>query len=228
MTTPILVTGAAGRVGGIGRTITELLLKQGRAVRAMVRSDDQRAQALRDMGAEVVVGDLLDLDSLHRAIAGCESMYFGMSVSDTYLAATVLRTSSACLVYTSASRICSGPMDSCIIWLASSAARHRTRHVMSASGRRDPFGAGVRSRLALSSAAATCGERALRRVGPAVLMFPSTWSGRRSARRRVRPTGAPARLALHAARPRYRRLARQGPRRRSACCPAVHTSGHPD
>ena len=55
----------------------------------MVRNEDERAQALRDMGAEVVVGDLLDLDSMHRAIAGCETMYFGMSVSDDYLAATV-------------------------------------------------------------------------------------------------------------------------------------------
>ena len=82
MTTPILVTGAAGRVGAVGRTVTELLLKQGKAVRAMVRNEDERAQALRDMGAEVVVGDLLDLDSMHRAIAGCETMYFGMSVSD--------------------------------------------------------------------------------------------------------------------------------------------------
>ena len=85
----ILVTGAAGRVGGIGRTVAELLLKQGMAVRAMVRSEDARAQALRNMGAEIVVGDLLDLDAMHRAIAGCETMYFGMSVSDTYLAATV-------------------------------------------------------------------------------------------------------------------------------------------
>ena len=89
MATPILVTGAAGRVGAVGRTVTELLLKQGNAVRAMVRNDDERAQALRSMGAEVVVGDLLDLDSMHRAIAGCETMYFGMSVSDDYLAATV-------------------------------------------------------------------------------------------------------------------------------------------
>src|SRR5512133_2448148 len=89
MVTPILVTGAAGRVGGIGRTVTELLLKQGKAVRAMVRNEDERAQRLRDMGAEVVVGNLLDLDSMHRAIAGCETMYFGMSVSDAYLAATV-------------------------------------------------------------------------------------------------------------------------------------------
>jgi len=86
---PILVTGAAGRVGAIGRTVTELVVKQDNAVRAMVRNEDDRAQALRGMGAEVVVGDLLDLDSMHRVIAGCETMYFGMSVSDTYLAATV-------------------------------------------------------------------------------------------------------------------------------------------
>lgn len=89
MANPILATGAAGRIGGVGRTITELLLKQGQTVRAMVRTEDERAQALRDMGAEVVVGSLLDLDSMHRAIAGCETMYFSMSVSNTYLAATV-------------------------------------------------------------------------------------------------------------------------------------------
>lgn len=89
MASPILVTGAAGRVGAVGRRVTELLLKQGKAVRAMVRIEDERAQALRDMGAEVVFGDLLDLDSMHRVIAGCETMYFGLSVSDTYLAATV-------------------------------------------------------------------------------------------------------------------------------------------
>jgi len=65
---PILVTGAAGRVGGIGRTVAELLLKQGKAVSAMARNEDERAQALRDIGAEVVIGDLLDLDSMHRAI----------------------------------------------------------------------------------------------------------------------------------------------------------------
>ena len=85
----ILVTGAAGRVGGVGRAVTELLLQQGKAVRTMVRNEDERAQALRDMGAEVAVGNLLDLDSMHRVIDGCDTMYFGMSVSDDYLAATV-------------------------------------------------------------------------------------------------------------------------------------------
>lgn len=89
MANPILVTGAAGRVGAVGRAVTELLLKQGKAVRAMVRTEDERAQALRALGAEVVVGNLLDLDSMHRVIAGCDTMYFSMSISDAYLAATV-------------------------------------------------------------------------------------------------------------------------------------------
>ena len=79
MPNPILVTGAAGRVGAVGRTVTELLLNQGKAVRAMVRTEDERAQALRTLGAEVVVGNLLHLDSMHRAIAGIETMYFGNS-----------------------------------------------------------------------------------------------------------------------------------------------------
>jgi NAD(P)-dependent dehydrogenase (short-subunit alcohol dehydrogenase family) len=89
MARPILVTGAAGRVGAVGRTVSELLLRQGHAVRAMVRKGDERAQALRDMGAEVVVGDLLDLASMHQVIAGCETMYFDLSVSHTFLVAMV-------------------------------------------------------------------------------------------------------------------------------------------
>ena len=89
MANAILVTGAAGRIGAVGRTVTEPLLKQGKVVRAMVRKEDESDQALRNMGAEVVVGDLLDLASMHRVIAGCETMYFGMSVSEDYLAATV-------------------------------------------------------------------------------------------------------------------------------------------
>jgi len=89
MATPILVTGAAGRVGAVGRTVTTLLLQQGKALRAMVRKEDERAQALRDMGAEVVVGDLLALDAMHRVIAGCEMMDFGLSVSEASLAVTV-------------------------------------------------------------------------------------------------------------------------------------------
>jgi uncharacterized protein YbjT (DUF2867 family) len=86
---PILVTGAAGAVGGIGRKLTEFLLAKGHKVRALVRREDERAEALRRLGAEVVEGDLTDLASMHRAIEGCRRIYFGMSVSANYLEATV-------------------------------------------------------------------------------------------------------------------------------------------
>jgi uncharacterized protein YbjT (DUF2867 family) len=86
---PILVTGAAGRVGAVGRTLAQLLLERGHRVRAMVRKLDERSDALQSLGAEVIAGDLRDLHAMHRAIEGCRSIYFGMSVSDAYLEATV-------------------------------------------------------------------------------------------------------------------------------------------
>jgi uncharacterized protein YbjT (DUF2867 family) len=86
---PILVTGAAGAIGSIGRNLTEMLLAKGHRVRALVRREDDRAEALRQLGAEVVQGDLTDLTAVHRAIEGCPRVYFGMSVSADYLTATV-------------------------------------------------------------------------------------------------------------------------------------------
>src|ERR1700735_5291963 len=86
---PILVTGAAGAVGSIGRNLTEMLLGKGHKVRALVRRDDERAEALRQLGAEVMEGALTDLTAIHLAIEGCARVYFGMSVSADYLTATV-------------------------------------------------------------------------------------------------------------------------------------------
>jgi NAD(P)H dehydrogenase (quinone) len=87
--TPILVTGAAGRVGGVGRKVVEILRQRGLLVRALVRSDDDRAESLRATGAEVVVGDLTCARDVARALEGCRGMYFGMSVSAPYLEATI-------------------------------------------------------------------------------------------------------------------------------------------
>src|SRR5215218_8959588 len=86
---PILVTGAAGQLGGVGRAVVGLLLDRGLPVRAMVRREDDRAAALRAAGAEVVVGDLLEPADICRALSGCRRAYFGMSVSAGYLEATV-------------------------------------------------------------------------------------------------------------------------------------------
>ena len=52
----ILVAGAAGRLGGVGRTIVEILRERNLPVRALVRCEDERSDALRAIGAEVVVG----------------------------------------------------------------------------------------------------------------------------------------------------------------------------
>jgi uncharacterized protein YbjT (DUF2867 family) len=86
---PILVTGAAGAVGAIGHNLTAMLLAKDHKVRALVRREDERAGALRRLGADVVLGDLTDLASMNRAIEGCTRIYFGMSVSPAYLEATV-------------------------------------------------------------------------------------------------------------------------------------------
>ena len=85
----ILVTGAAGQVGSVGRTVVGLLLDRGLPVRAMVRRDDERAASLRAAGAQVVVGDLLEPGDVYRVVSGCRRVYFGMSVSAGYLEATV-------------------------------------------------------------------------------------------------------------------------------------------
>ena len=85
----ILVTGAAGQLGAVGRTVTGLLLERGLRVRAMVRREDDRAAALRAAGAEVVGGDLLEPTDVDRVVNGCRRVYFGMSVSAGYLEATV-------------------------------------------------------------------------------------------------------------------------------------------
>jgi NAD(P)H dehydrogenase (quinone) len=86
----ILVTGAAGKLGAVGRTVTSMLLDRGLLVRAMVRREDDRAAALRAAGAEVVVGDLLEPADVYRVVSGCSRAYFGMSVSPGYLEASVL------------------------------------------------------------------------------------------------------------------------------------------
>src|SRR5262245_38835718 len=86
----ILVTGAAGRIGGVGRGVVELLRRRNLPVRALVRADDERAAVLRATGADVVVGDLTQPVGVARAMDGVRRMFFGLSVSASYLEATVI------------------------------------------------------------------------------------------------------------------------------------------
>src|SRR4029453_17020839 len=57
MTHPILVTGAAGRVGGVGGLVVEALQRRGLPVRAMVRREDERAEGLSTASAYRFVGE---------------------------------------------------------------------------------------------------------------------------------------------------------------------------
>jgi len=86
---PILVTGAAGQVGGVGGMVARILLGRKLPVRAFVRRDDERAEALRQAGAEIFVGDLTRPEDVARALESCRRIYFGMSVSSAYLEAAI-------------------------------------------------------------------------------------------------------------------------------------------
>jgi uncharacterized protein YbjT (DUF2867 family) len=85
-----LITGAAGKIGAVSRSVVEMLLDKGESVRAMVHREDARAQRLRDLGAEVVVADLTNPCNVVDAMAGVERMFFNMSVSLDYLEATAI------------------------------------------------------------------------------------------------------------------------------------------
>lgn len=68
---PTLVTGATGFLGG---HLVRELVARGSSVRALARSPEAAAP-LRDVGVEVVVGDILDADSVQRAAEGCERVF---------------------------------------------------------------------------------------------------------------------------------------------------------
>lgn len=91
MTAPLyLITGAGGGTGGVSRQVIQTLREHGQRVRALVHHDDARAEPLRELGAEVVVGDLTDPQDVVDAMAGADRMFFSMGVSPDYLQATVL------------------------------------------------------------------------------------------------------------------------------------------
>jgi uncharacterized protein YbjT (DUF2867 family) len=85
-----LITGAGGGAGGVSRLVIEQLRGRGERVRALVHRDDDRADPLRELGAEVVVGDLTDPQNVVDAMTGVDRMFFSMSVSPDYLQATAV------------------------------------------------------------------------------------------------------------------------------------------
>jgi uncharacterized protein YbjT (DUF2867 family) len=94
-TSPVLVTGAAGAVGGVGRHVVTLLRASNVPVRAVVRRNDDRAAQLRDLGAEVVIADLAKSEQVFPLLAGCKRIFFSTSVSSQYLESTMVMAASA-------------------------------------------------------------------------------------------------------------------------------------
>src|SRR6516162_8437908 len=83
MSKTILVTSAAGgNQGSTGNRILHVLVKRGFKVRALVHKIDERSQRLEKLGAEVLQGDLLDLNSVRKALRGVKRAYFTYPVDD--------------------------------------------------------------------------------------------------------------------------------------------------
>jgi nucleoside-diphosphate-sugar epimerase len=68
----VLVTGAAGFLGG---HLVDMLLERGDEVRAMVRPVEDSSRLRKLDGVEVVLGDLVDRESLTRAVQGMQRVY---------------------------------------------------------------------------------------------------------------------------------------------------------
>ena len=91
MSHPILIAGAAGgQQGSTGRVITKLLFEQGISVRALVHKLDARSDELRQQGAEILEGDLLNPASVQQAMENVKRAYFTYPVADGLLEAATI------------------------------------------------------------------------------------------------------------------------------------------
>lgn len=88
--TKYLITGAGGGLGSVSTQVVQRLLSHGASVRAFVHREDSRAEALRELGAEVISGDLANPADVSAAMYGITRMFFNMSVSAAYLEATTV------------------------------------------------------------------------------------------------------------------------------------------
>ena len=73
MKAEILITGATGTTS---QYAIQHLVDKGIKVRAMVRTFDERSEALKAKGVEVVQGDFLDIKALRAALDGIKRAYF--------------------------------------------------------------------------------------------------------------------------------------------------------
>ena len=70
-TAPVFVTGSAGHVGA---NLVRRLLDEGVQVRVLLRHDDNN-EGLEGLNVEQVFGDIRDLDSIRKALEGCQGVF---------------------------------------------------------------------------------------------------------------------------------------------------------
>ncbi|AXF03645.1 NAD(P)H-binding protein [Paraburkholderia hospita] len=86
MSKKVLITGATGDTG---RAAVRESIALGLIVRAMVHRKDDRSAALEALGAEVVVGDLLEINTVRDAMKGVDAAYLVWPVQPGLINATV-------------------------------------------------------------------------------------------------------------------------------------------
>lgn len=86
MSKKVLITGATGDTG---RAAVRESIALGLDVRAMVHRRDARSEALEALGAEVVVGDLLEINTIRDAMKGVDAAYLVWPVQPGLINATV-------------------------------------------------------------------------------------------------------------------------------------------
>jgi NAD(P)H dehydrogenase (quinone) len=86
--TRFLIVGAGGSHGATGNHVARQLLARGMPVRAFVRQADERADELRELGAEIAVGDIRDYEAVRAALDGVQRAYFTYPLADGLLLAT--------------------------------------------------------------------------------------------------------------------------------------------
>ena len=86
MSKKVLITGATGDTG---RAAVRESIALGLDVRAMVHKKDERSAALEALGAEVVVGDLLEINTIRDAMKDVEAAYLVWPVQPGLISVTV-------------------------------------------------------------------------------------------------------------------------------------------
>jgi uncharacterized protein YbjT (DUF2867 family) len=82
----VLISGATGDTG---RAAVREAIALGLDVRALVHGKDARSEALAGLGAEVMLGDLLEIDTVRSALEGSDAAYLVWPVAPGLIQATV-------------------------------------------------------------------------------------------------------------------------------------------